>query len=53
MELKKRLNFGSLMRKRSSHTAQDVNIDPNADTPEANATRGVVGYTASSHLRSS
>jgi hypothetical protein len=50
MELKKRLNFGSLMRKRSS---QDVNIDPNADTPEANATRGVVGYTASSHLRSS
>ncbi|OAL56230.1 hypothetical protein IQ07DRAFT_1733 [Pyrenochaeta sp. DS3sAY3a] len=38
MELKKRLNLGSLMRKRSSH---DVNIDPNADTPEANAARGV------------
>ncbi|CAO2652552.1 Nn.00g008350.m01.CDS01 [Neocucurbitaria sp. VM-36] len=38
MELKKRLNLGSLMRKRSS---QDVNTDPNADTPEANAARGV------------
>ncbi|KAH7080959.1 hypothetical protein FB567DRAFT_116900 [Paraphoma chrysanthemicola] len=38
MELKKRLNLGSLMRKRSS---QDVHIDPNADTPESNAARGV------------
>ncbi|CAN9092674.1 unnamed protein product [Alternaria alternata] len=47
MELKKRLNFGSLMRKRSSHTAQDVNIDPNADTPEANATRGVMLFCES------
>ncbi|KAF2034019.1 hypothetical protein EK21DRAFT_57349 [Setomelanomma holmii] len=41
MELKKRLNLGSLMRKRSSPQAQNVNIDPNADTPEANAARGV------------
>lgn len=38
MELKKRLNLGSLMRKRS---AQDVHVDPDADTPEANASRGV------------
>ncbi|KAH4081963.1 hypothetical protein HBI80_201750 [Parastagonospora nodorum] len=38
MELKKRLNFGSLMRHRSS---QDVHVDPNADTPESNAARGV------------
>ncbi|KAL6707514.1 hypothetical protein ACN47E_004084 [Coniothyrium glycines] len=38
VELKKRLNLGSLMRKRSS---QDVHIDTNADTPEANAARGV------------
>ncbi|KAH7406798.1 hypothetical protein DE146DRAFT_405178 [Phaeosphaeria sp. MPI-PUGE-AT-0046c] len=38
MELKKRLNLGSLMRKRSS---QNVHIDPNADNPESNATRGV------------
>ncbi|KAH7389757.1 hypothetical protein BKA66DRAFT_414512 [Pyrenochaeta sp. MPI-SDFR-AT-0127] len=36
MELKKRLNLGSLMRKRS-----DVHVDPDADTPEANASRGV------------
>jgi hypothetical protein len=58
MALKKRLNLGSLMRKRSceSHlhdaviygyeltaqTAQDVHVDPDADTPEANAARGVV-----------
>ncbi|KAF1947473.1 hypothetical protein EJ02DRAFT_90685 [Clathrospora elynae] len=38
MEFKKRLTFGSLMRKRSS---QDVHVDTNADTPEANAARGV------------
>ncbi|KAF2827831.1 hypothetical protein CC86DRAFT_404873 [Ophiobolus disseminans] len=38
MDLKKRLNLGSLMRKRSS---QDVHVDPNADNPESNAARGV------------
>ncbi|KAH9870030.1 hypothetical protein J1614_006952 [Plenodomus biglobosus] len=38
VELKKRLNLGSLMRKRSS---QNVPIDSDADTPEANAARGV------------
>ncbi|KAG9187283.1 hypothetical protein G6011_05154 [Alternaria panax] len=47
MELKKRLNFGSLMRKRPSHTAPDVNVDPDADTPEANATRGVMLFCES------
>ncbi|KAH8728031.1 hypothetical protein GQ44DRAFT_579825, partial [Phaeosphaeriaceae sp. PMI808] len=38
MELKKRLNLGSLMRKRST---PDVQIDLNADTPESNVARGV------------
>ncbi|KAL5118013.1 hypothetical protein ACEQ8H_004159 [Pleosporales sp. CAS-2024a] len=38
MELRKRLKMGSLMRKRSS---QHVLVDANADTPEANAARGV------------
>ncbi|KAF1835830.1 hypothetical protein BDW02DRAFT_266397 [Decorospora gaudefroyi] len=60
MDLKKRLNFGSLMRKRSceqhlrvafacplhaltgtAQSTQDVHVDANADTPEANAARGV------------
>ncbi|KAI4930411.1 hypothetical protein J4E85_005038 [Alternaria conjuncta] len=44
MDLKKRLKLGSLMRKRSS---QDVNIDTNADTPEANATKGVMLFCES------
>lgn len=34
----KRLNLGSLMRKRD----QDIRVDPDADTPESNASRGVV-----------
>ncbi|KAF9695646.1 hypothetical protein EKO04_006481 [Ascochyta lentis] len=38
MALKKRLGLGSLMRKRSSH---NVPVDSNADTPDANAARGV------------
>ncbi|KAF1364521.1 hypothetical protein EJ07DRAFT_172543 [Lizonia empirigonia] len=38
MVLKKRLGLGSLMRKRSS---QGIATDSNADTPDANAARGV------------
>ncbi|KAF1922485.1 uncharacterized protein M421DRAFT_426880 [Didymella exigua CBS 183.55] len=38
MALKKRLGLGSLMRRRSS---QDVPTDSGADTPDANAARGV------------
>jgi hypothetical protein len=38
MALKKRLGLGSLMRKRSSAS---VTTDPDADTPDANAARGV------------
>ncbi|KAF2997850.1 hypothetical protein E8E13_002312 [Curvularia kusanoi] len=38
MALKKRLGLGSLMRKKSS---QDVPADSGADTPDANAARGV------------
>jgi hypothetical protein len=41
MALKKRLGLGSLMRKRSSAS---VTTDPDADTPDANAARGVVRY---------
>ncbi|KAF2849128.1 hypothetical protein T440DRAFT_138226 [Plenodomus tracheiphilus IPT5] len=44
VELKKRLNLGSLMRKRSS---QNVPIDSGADTPEANAARGVTLFCES------
>jgi hypothetical protein len=64
MEFKKRLNLGSLMRKRScesragvqncavadSAQAQDVHVDPNADNPESNAARGVVGRHTGSGL---
>ncbi|CBX99544.1 hypothetical protein LEMA_P087830.1 [Plenodomus lingam JN3] len=39
VELKKHLNLSGLMRKRSAHN--DVLIDSEADTPEANAARGV------------
>lgn len=38
MALKKRLGLGSLMRKKSS---QEVPLDSDADTPDANAARGV------------
>ncbi|CAA9960914.1 hypothetical protein PTNB73_05372 [Pyrenophora teres f. teres] len=41
MELKKRLNLGSLMRKRPTVRPAVGDGDANADTPEANAARGV------------
>jgi len=53
MELKKRLNLGSLMRKRPTAQPAHGDGDPNADTPEANAARGVVGRLGPGHLRAS
>ncbi|KAJ8115751.1 hypothetical protein OPT61_g2680 [Boeremia exigua] len=49
MALKKRLGLGSLMRKRSSH---DVPTDSDADTPDANAARGVRLFCESSSAES-